>query len=440
MASAAAGREPEAAAAVARRVADEAAEAAPGHAATTGLSSRRRRPRRAATTIASAAGSGAESGRAMDGIASEYRARGAALSADTPAWVRDAVFYQIFPDRFARSARLAQARVRSSRGTPRRRSTGSRAATCSAIAERLADLDDLGITALYLTPIFASASNHRYHTYDYLAVDPLLGGDAALRELLDAAHDRGMRVILDGVFNHIGRGFWPFHHVLENGAASPYRDWFHLDPAVARRAGRPAERLSRPRAAPDATRRSATRPGGACRRCRSSTPTHPDVREYLLGRRRALAPLRHRRLAARRPGRDRRPRRSGRSSGRAAGRSDPDAYLVGEIWDDGAGLAPGRPVRRPDELPARPRRSSASPAAASSTWRSSAATTSIAATSGRSTDRRFAARARRAAHDVYDPEVVAVQLNLLGSHDTPRLRDRPRRRPRPASGWRCCSR
>ncbi len=106
------------------------------------------------------------------------------------------------------------------------------------IAEHLGYLEDLGITAIYLTPIFASAANHRYHTYDYLAVDPLLGGDAALRELLDAAHDRGMRVILDGVFNHTGRGFWPFHHVLENGIDSPYTGWFHLDEA-ALRAGRP---------------------------------------------------------------------------------------------------------------------------------------------------------------------------------------------------------
>jgi cyclomaltodextrinase len=93
-------------------------------------------------------------------------------------------------------------------------------------------LRELGITALYLNPVFASASNHRYHTFDYELVDPLLGGDAALRELLDEAHKRGMRVILDGVFNHASRGFWPFHHVLENGAASPYRDWFHLDPEV----------------------------------------------------------------------------------------------------------------------------------------------------------------------------------------------------------------
>ena len=104
-------------------------------------------------------------------------------------------------------------------GRRRRRRTASRAATCSGIAERLDYLADLGINALYLTPIFQSASNHRYHTYDYFHVDPLLGGDAALRELLDRAHERGMRVVLDGVFNHTGRGFWPFHHILENGGA-----------------------------------------------------------------------------------------------------------------------------------------------------------------------------------------------------------------------------
>ena len=86
----------------------------------------------------------------------------------------------------------------------------------------------LGVNAIYLTPVFASASNHRYHTYDYYTVDPLLGGNAALRELLDAAHSREMRVILDGVFNHASRGFWAFHHVLENGDNSPYVDRFYI--------------------------------------------------------------------------------------------------------------------------------------------------------------------------------------------------------------------
>ena len=95
--------------------------------------------------------------------------------------------------------------------------------------EHLDHIQRLGATALYLNPIFQSASNHRYHTFDYFAVDPLLGGDAALRELLDACHARGMRVVLDGVFNHASRGFWAFHHILENGLASPYLDWFFID-------------------------------------------------------------------------------------------------------------------------------------------------------------------------------------------------------------------
>ncbi len=97
------------------------------------------------------------------------------------------------------------------------------------VVEHLDRIASLGVTALYLNPIFSSASNHRYHTYDYLAVDPLLGGDDALRALLHGAHARGIRIVLDAVFNHASRGFWPFHHVLETGGASPYRDWFLFD-------------------------------------------------------------------------------------------------------------------------------------------------------------------------------------------------------------------
>ena len=148
---------------------------------------------------------------------------------DTPDWVRDAVFYQIFPDRFARSGRVpAPGPLEPWDDAPT--THGFKGGDLLGIADRLPYLAGLGVTALYLTPIFASAANHRYHTYDYMAVDPLLGGNDALRGLLDGAHARGMRVVLDGVFNHTGRGFWPFHHVLENGAASPYREWFHFHP------------------------------------------------------------------------------------------------------------------------------------------------------------------------------------------------------------------
>jgi len=97
------------------------------------------------------------------------------------------------------------------------------------IVDRLDYLQDLGINALYLNPVFSSAANHRYHPYDHFQVDPLLGGEAALRELIDAVHTRGMRIILDGVFNHASRGFWPFHHILENGKKSPYIDWFIIE-------------------------------------------------------------------------------------------------------------------------------------------------------------------------------------------------------------------
>jgi cyclomaltodextrinase len=149
------------------------------------------------------------------------------MAIHTPDWVKHAVFYQIFPDRFARSERLKHARGISFKpwGSPPEEQ-GFQGGDLLGIVDKLDYLQELGVTALYLNPIFASAANHRYHTYDYYQVDPLLGGDAALRELLDQAHARGLRVVLDGVFNHASRGFWAFHHILETGANSPYLDWF----------------------------------------------------------------------------------------------------------------------------------------------------------------------------------------------------------------------
>lgn len=96
------------------------------------------------------------------------------------------------------------------------------------VIEHLDWLTDLGINAIYFNPIFQSASNHRYHTHDYFTVDPLLGGDAAFDEMLTACHDRGIRVVLDGVLNHASRGFFPFSDIMESGADSPYVDWFDV--------------------------------------------------------------------------------------------------------------------------------------------------------------------------------------------------------------------
>lgn len=152
------------------------------------------------------------------------------MTIQTPDWVKHAVFYQIFPDRFARSPRTQHPRGLTFKpwGSPPQ-DQGFQGGDLRGIVDRLDYLQELGVTALYLNPIFAAAANHRYHPFDYYQVDPLLGGNVALRELLDAAHGRGMRVVLDGVFNHASRGFWPFHHVLENGLDSPYLDWFIIE-------------------------------------------------------------------------------------------------------------------------------------------------------------------------------------------------------------------
>ena len=147
---------------------------------------------------------------------------------DTPEWVRHAVFYQIFPDRFGHSERVPKAgHLEPWQAPPSIH--GYKGGDLLAVVERLDYLKDLGVTALYLNPVFQSASNHRYHTHDYFRVDPMLGGDAALEALIAALHGRGMRLILDGVFNHASWGFFPFSDVLENDRDSAYQDWFHIN-------------------------------------------------------------------------------------------------------------------------------------------------------------------------------------------------------------------
>ena len=149
------------------------------------------------------------------------------IEVSTPDWVRNAIFYQIFPDRFAMSARVAKPRnLEAWDATPTHH--GFKGGDLLGVVEHLDYLTDLGINAIYFNPVFQSAANHRYHTYDYYNIDPILGGNPAFRTLLDESHKRGIRVVLDGVFNHASRGFFQFHHLLENGPYSPYVDWFRV--------------------------------------------------------------------------------------------------------------------------------------------------------------------------------------------------------------------
>lgn len=152
------------------------------------------------------------------------------MSIQTPDWVKHAVFYQIFPDRFVRSRHrslLSHPQWEDWNAPPTQQ--GYKGGDLWGVVDKLDYLQDLGITAIYFTPIFQSACNHRYHTHDYYQVDPILGGNAALRALLDECHQRGMKVVLDGVFNHASRGFFCFNDILENGPHSPWVDWFRIE-------------------------------------------------------------------------------------------------------------------------------------------------------------------------------------------------------------------
>ncbi|MGC8784416.1 MAG: glycoside hydrolase family 13 protein [Armatimonadota bacterium] len=145
----------------------------------------------------------------------------------TPDWVKHAVFYQIFPDRFANgdpSNDPANVQPWGTPPTPYNFMGGD----LQGILQKLDYLQELGVTAIYLNPIFQATSNHRYNTYDYFRIDPKLGTMEDFQNLLGEMHRRGMRLILDGVFNHCGRGFYPFHDVVENGEHSPYVGWFHI--------------------------------------------------------------------------------------------------------------------------------------------------------------------------------------------------------------------
>lgn len=144
----------------------------------------------------------------------------------TPSWVNDTVWYQIFPDRFCNGEPEKNGPDvlpwQTGPVTNKEKYGGDLEGICS----RLSYLAELGITGIYLTPIMEAETNHKYDTTDYTKIDPSFGDEAAMKRLVSEAHEKGIRVMVDAVFNHCGRKFAPWLDVQEKGRDSEYADWF----------------------------------------------------------------------------------------------------------------------------------------------------------------------------------------------------------------------
>ena len=148
----------------------------------------------------------------------------------TPDWVNDTVWYQIFPERFCNGDASNDPE-----GTLPWRNHGAVTndeffgGDLEGIIQKLPYLQELGISGIYLTPINESPSSHKYDTTDYTRIDPHFGNEETFMRLVNKAHECGIRIMLDGVFNHSGEFFAPWQDVLQKGPESEYYDWFMIN-------------------------------------------------------------------------------------------------------------------------------------------------------------------------------------------------------------------
>ncbi|WP_310828600.1 glycoside hydrolase family 13 protein [Paenibacillus pedocola] len=151
---------------------------------------------------------------------------------EAPTWVKDTVWYQIFPDRFNRGSAEEDAKDREDLlewGSDELDGVHKKfGGNLQGVIEKLDYIRDLGCDGIYFTPIFDSPSSHKYDTKDYFKIDPHFGDNDKLGLLVEEAHKRGIRVMLDAVFNHCGyeHPFW--QDVLKHGSSSPYFDYFYI--------------------------------------------------------------------------------------------------------------------------------------------------------------------------------------------------------------------
>jgi glycosidase len=302
-----------------------------------------------------------------------------------PTWVQDAIFYQIFPDRFYNGDPRNDPPGVYPWGAPPTHDTFV-GGDLAGISAKMPYLLDLGINAIYLNPIFASPSTHHYDTHDYFRIDRRLGNLRTFQRLAHQAHQQGIHIILDGVFNHCGRSFFAFQDVLRNGPASPYVDWFYIQgfPLHAYEEHLPPNYLG----------------WWNLRSLPKLNAANPAVREYIFSIARYWLEQGADgwRLDVPNEIDDDAFWREFRA---VVKNTDPAAYIVGEIWHDGQRWLQGDQF---DGITQYELRTLLLEWLAEGKYRSLAF-----------------ARRLQALLDRYRPEILHAQLNVLGSHDTVRL-------------------
>lgn len=164
---------------------------------------------------------------ALTGSPSDQAQASAKSGVKTPDWVKDAVFYQIFPERFANGNKANDPKGVEPWGS-KPEYFNFMGGDLEGATQKLSYLKGLGIDAIYLNPIFTASSNHKYNTADYMHVDPHFGGDPAFKTFLRTAKGMGMKVILDGVFNHTGDDHLFFKDIKAKGQQSKYWNWYSV--------------------------------------------------------------------------------------------------------------------------------------------------------------------------------------------------------------------
>lgn len=145
-----------------------------------------------------------------------------------PKWLKESIMYQLFPDSFANGKERLEEKPTTHMLENGVKVESRFGGTIKGIIDNLDYLQGLGINLLYLNPVFTANSYHKYDEVDYYTVDPCLGTNEELKELVRLCHECGIRVMLDLVFNQSSSSFFAFRDVLQNGENSSYKDWYHL--------------------------------------------------------------------------------------------------------------------------------------------------------------------------------------------------------------------